>query len=133
MGAEAATSIAMRILHSFEEPISDGKSQHQIGSGIGIALIPSDATTLREGSEESGHRPLSGQIRAPLRFAVLRGRNGPACQERAQLDRDLRAAIAADRIRPFFQPVVDLKTGIASLASKRLLAGLTPALGEIPP
>lgn len=47
MGAEAATSIAMRVLRSLEESVSAGNCHHQIRSGIGIAMIPGDATTLK--------------------------------------------------------------------------------------
>jgi diguanylate cyclase (GGDEF)-like protein len=44
-GAEAATNIALRIMEALKEPIAAGSVLHQVGAGIGIALIPSDATT----------------------------------------------------------------------------------------
>jgi diguanylate cyclase (GGDEF)-like protein len=110
MGAEAATNIAMRVLHALEEPILAGRKGHQIGSGIGIALIPNDATTLLEALRKADialYRAKS-ERRSALRF--FEGEMDRRVQERDRLDRELRAAIAADTIRPFFQPVVDLKT-----------------------
>ena len=110
MGAEAATSIAMRVLRALEEPVSIGKNNHQIGSGIGIALIPSDATTLQEALRKADvalYRAKS-ERRSALRF--FEEEMDRRVQERDRLERDLRAAIAANMIRPFFQPVVDLKT-----------------------
>jgi diguanylate cyclase (GGDEF)-like protein len=110
MGAEAATNIAMRVLHALEEPILAGSKNHQVGSGIGIALIPSDATTLLEALRKADialYRAKS-EGRSALRF--FEEEMDRRVQERDQLDRDLRAAIDADMIRPFFQPVVDLKT-----------------------
>jgi diguanylate cyclase (GGDEF)-like protein len=110
MGAEAATNIAMRVLHALEEPILAGRKSHQIGSGIGIALIPNDATTLLEALRKADialYRAKS-ERRSALRF--FEGEMDRRVQERDRLDRELRAAIAADTIRPFFQPVVDLKT-----------------------
>jgi diguanylate cyclase (GGDEF)-like protein len=110
MGPEAATSIALRILQALEEPISAGKSKHQVGSGIGIALIPSDATSLQEALRKADvalYRAKS-ERRSALRF--FEQEMDRRVQERDRLDRDLRAAIAADMIHPVFQPVFDLKT-----------------------
>jgi diguanylate cyclase (GGDEF)-like protein len=110
MGAEAATNIAMRALHSLEEPILAGSKSHQIASGIGIVLIPGDATTLLEALRKADIALYRAKTerRSALRF--FEEEMDRRVQERDQLDRDLRAAITADIIRPFFQPVVDLKT-----------------------
>jgi len=110
MGAEAATSIALRVLQSLEKPITAGKSNHHVGSGIGIALIPGDATTLQEALRKADVAlyKAKSERRSALRF--FEEEMDRRVQERDRLDRDLRAAIAADMIRPFFQPVVDLKT-----------------------
>ncbi len=131
MGAEAATSIAMRVLHSFEEPILAGRKSHQIGSGIGIALIPSDATTLREALRKADialYRAKS-ERRSALRF--FEEEMDRFVQERDQLDRDLRAAIAADAIHPVFQPVVDLKRNNV-IGFEAIPRWIDASLGEIP-
>lgn len=47
-GAEEATSIALRIIKEFDHPIAFGSTQHQIGVGIGIALIPQDGQSNAE-------------------------------------------------------------------------------------
>jgi diguanylate cyclase (GGDEF)-like protein len=110
MGAEAATSIAMRVLHALAAPVSAGKCHHRIASGVGIALIPGDAITLQEALRKADvalYRAKS-ERRSALRF--YEEEMDRRIQERANIERDLRAAIAADSIRPFFQPVVDLKT-----------------------
>jgi len=110
MGAEAATNIAMRVLHTLEDPISTGNYKHQIGSGIGIALIPGDATSLQEALRKADvalYRAKS-ERRSALRF--FEEEMDRRVQERDRLDRDLRDAIATNSISPFFQPVVDLKT-----------------------
>ncbi len=131
MGAEAATSIALRVLQTLNEPISAGKANHQVGSGIGIALIPSDATSLHEALRKADvalYRAKS-ERRSALRF--FEEEMDRRVQERDRLDRDLRAALAADAILPVFQPVVDLKTKtvIGFEASPRWVDG---SLGEIP-
>ncbi len=132
MGAEAATSIAIRILHALEEPISAGKHNHQVRSGIGIALIPGDAGTLQEALRKADvalYRAKS-ERRSALRF--FEEAMDRRVQERDRLDRDLRAAIVGDRIQPFFQPVVDLKTRKV-VSFEAVPRWIDASDGEIPP
>lgn len=111
MGAEAATSTARRVLRTIGEPISAGKGLHRIGSGVGIALLPGDADSTQEilrKADVALYRAKS-ERRSAMRFFELE--MDRHVRERDQLERDLRSAIEADVIRPFFQPVVDLPTG----------------------
>jgi diguanylate cyclase (GGDEF)-like protein len=131
MGAEAATNIAMRVLQALEEPILAGRKSHRVESGIGIALIPNDATTLLEALRKADialYRAKS-ERRSALRF--FEEEMDRRVQERDQLDRDLRAAIRADTIQPFFQPVVDLKTNHV-IGFEAIPRWLDASLGEIP-
>jgi diguanylate cyclase (GGDEF)-like protein len=131
MDAEAATSIALRIVQSLEEPIRVGNTNHQVGTGVGIALIPADAITLKETLRKADvalYRAKS-ERRSAVRF--FEQEMDRRLQERDQLDRDLRAAIAADEIRPFFQPVVDLKTR-SVLGFEAVPRWVDTTLGEIP-
>jgi diguanylate cyclase (GGDEF)-like protein len=131
MGAEAATSVALRVLQALDEPILAGKISHQVGSGIGIALIPSDAITLKESLRKADvalYRAKS-ERRSTLRF--FEQEMDRRVQERDQLDRQLRSAIAADMIRPFFQPVVDLKTRNV-LGLEAIPRWTDASIGEIP-
>ena len=43
-----ATSIALRMIKELEQPIKTGSIQHNIGAGVGIALLPQDG---RNGAE----------------------------------------------------------------------------------
>ena len=36
------------MLQGLDQPITTGKSTHQIGAGIGIAMLPGDADTVQE-------------------------------------------------------------------------------------
>jgi predicted signal transduction protein with EAL and GGDEF domain len=73
-------------------------------------MIPGDATTLKEALRKADvalYRAKS-EGRSALRF--FEEEMDRRVQDRDTLDRELRSAIAANLIRPFFQPVVDLKT-----------------------
>jgi diguanylate cyclase (GGDEF)-like protein len=132
MGPEAATSIAMRVLRVLEEPISTGKSIHQIGSGIGIALIPGDAITVQEVLRKADvalYRAKS-ERRSALRF--FEEEMDRRVRERDRLERDLREAIDSNMIRPFFQPVVDLKTK-KILGFEAIPRWIDASIGEIRP
>ncbi len=109
-GAEAATTIALRIIAALEEPILAGSNKHQIGAGIGIALLPSDASTLQEAMRKADvalYRA-KAERRSELRF--FEEGMDRRVRERDQLQRELRIAIAQDTIRPYYQPMVDLNT-----------------------
>ncbi len=47
-GAEEATSIALRVIREFDQPITAGSTRHQIGVSVGIALIPQDGENQAE-------------------------------------------------------------------------------------
>lgn len=129
---EAATSIALRVLHSLAEPIAAGKTNHRIGSGIGIALIPGDAATLEEALRKADvalYRAKS-ERRSALRF--FEEEMDRHVRDRDRLDRALRVAIATNVIHPFFQPVVDLKTGNV-LGFEAVPRWIDTEMGEIPP
>ena len=131
MGPEAATSIAIRVLRALEEPISAGTTKHRIGTGIGIALIPTDANTLQEALRKADvalYRAKS-ERRSALRF--FEAEMDRRVQERDRLDRDLRVAIAADMIRPVFQPVVNLNTRRVT-GFEAIPCWIDDSMGEIP-
>jgi len=131
MGPEAATSTAIRVLRALEEPISAGTSKHRIGTGIGIALIPTDANTLQEALRKADvalYRAKS-ERRSALRF--FEAEMDRRVQERDRLDRDLRVAIAADMIRPVFQPVVNLNTRKVT-GFEAIPRWIDDSMGEIP-
>jgi EAL domain-containing protein (putative c-di-GMP-specific phosphodiesterase class I) len=55
-----------------------------------------------------------------------------ALQERVRLENELRAALVQESIVPFYQPIVDLRTG-AILKFEALARWRHPTLGDIPP
>src|SRR5690349_11157269 len=48
VGAEEATSIALRVIQEISQPVSIGSVRHQVGVGIGIALVPQDGRSPEE-------------------------------------------------------------------------------------
>ncbi|MBM6593622.1 putative bifunctional diguanylate cyclase/phosphodiesterase [Microvirga pudoricolor] len=110
IGPEAATSIALRVIQGLSEPIATGTIRHEIGTGIGIALIPGDAQTTAEALRKADvalYRA-KAEKRSALRF--FEEDMDRLVREREEIERKLRTALAANAIRPFFQPSFDLRT-----------------------
>jgi len=110
-GPEAATSVALRVIEELSTPIVVAGREHQVGSAIGIALIPQDgadpAEILRK-ADIALYRA-KGQGRSALRF--FEAEMDAHVQERDYLERELRRALEDGQVTIFFQPLVDLKTG----------------------
>jgi diguanylate cyclase (GGDEF)-like protein len=132
VGAEDATSIALRVTKAFEQPVTIGSTRHDIGVGIGIALFPQDGAD-------------SAEILRKADIALYRAKSEPGSasrffeaemdahmRERDLIERELRAAIAEGTVVSHFQPLIDLQsqriTGFEALAR-----WTHPTLGEVPP
>jgi diguanylate cyclase (GGDEF)-like protein len=132
IGAEAATNIALRVLQGLEAPIVTGGSSRQVGAGIGIALIPGDADTVQEALRKADvalYRAKAERRSAMRFFEEDMDRH---VHERDAMELEIRAAIAADQIQPFYQPAVDLRTR-AVVGFEAVPRWHHPELGDIPP
>ena len=132
VGPDAAASIALRIAEHLKEPIAAHGGRHQVGTAIGISLIPQDgqdqAEVLRK-ADIALYRA-KDQGGASLRF--FEEQMDEAIRERDQLERELLKAVRAEQILPFFQPLVQLDTG--EIVGFEALARWTHAtMGEIEP
>lgn len=108
MSSEAATNIALRILAVLEEPIRIGSNAHRVGAGIGIALIPNDATVAQEALRKADVALYRAKAERRSVSRFFEPEMDKHVQEREQINRDLREAITTKQLIPFFQPVVDL-------------------------
>lgn len=132
IGAEAASTIALRVIEALDVPIKMHGTTHQVGAGIGIALIPGDADTVQEALRKADvalYRA-KAERRSALRF--FEEDMDRLVHERAAMEQEIRAAIASDAIRPFFQPSVDLQTRTV-VGFEAVPRWHHPVMGEILP
>lgn len=130
--AEAATNIALRLIDGLAAPIAIGSTKFQVGSGIGISLIPSDATTAEQALRKADlalYRAKE-ERRSAVRFFEDEMDN--RVHERQWLEQELRAAVADGSILAYFQPSVDLKTK-AVVGFEALPRWIHPSFGEVSP
>jgi len=104
------SAMAEKLLAAIRRPIALGAHQIEIDASIGIALCPMDgwdanmALRAADIAMYCAKREVRGAYRYfdPSMDSELRARAG--------LESALRKAIAAEHIRPYFQPIVDLQT-----------------------
>jgi|CXWL01.1.fsa_nt_gi diguanylate cyclase (GGDEF)-like protein/PAS domain S-box-containing protein len=109
--ADHAIRLAQKLVEKMTEPFL--VSGHQIMSGvsIGLAIAPFDgdsAETLQRNADLALYCAKDSGRGCWERFEV--GMD-IAVRERHAMERDLREALAADEMRLFFQPLVDVATG----------------------
>jgi diguanylate cyclase (GGDEF)-like protein len=111
VGPEAATNVALRVIQALEVPIATGRLQHRIGAGIGIAVVPNDATVPEEALRKADvalYRA-KAERRSALRF--FEPQMDRQVRERHQIEIDLREAMESGCISTVFQPSFNLRSG----------------------
>ena len=131
-GPDAAASIALRIAEHLKDPILAHGGRHQIGTAIGISLIPQDGGDKSEVLRKADIALYRAKDQGGAALRFFEEHMDEAIRERDMLERELRAAVAENRIQPFYQPLVDLRSG--EIIGFEALARWTHAtLGEIEP
>jgi diguanylate cyclase (GGDEF)-like protein len=131
-GPEAATSVALRILKEFEAPIRIGAHEHQIGSGIGVALIPRDGATADEALRKADIALYRAKSEPHSAIRFFEEEMDQRLRERHTMERELAQAIGTDALRPWYQPIVDLKSNKV-IGFEALARWTHSSFGEIPP
>ncbi len=105
-------TVARHMVQTLAEPFDDHGLVHHIGASAGIALFPSDADNpdaLTRAADVALYRAKDagrGQHRSYETAMDDR------IKRRAVLEQEIRAGVAARAFCPFYQPLVDLSTGI---------------------
>jgi diguanylate cyclase (GGDEF)-like protein len=131
-GPEAATGIALRVIDALTSPVVIKGVRHQVGAALGVCMFPfegADAQEVMRRADVALYKAKADEKSALRFFDEVMDRH---VRERAQLERELRTAIANHDIRPEFQPLIELKS--RQVVGFEALARWThPSLGEIPP
>ncbi|MDV3456629.1 EAL domain-containing protein [Sphingomonas sp. HF-S4] len=110
-GAEGARRTANAIVHAMRKPFGSFDLVHHIGASVGISLYPDDAldreTLMRRADIALYAAKQSGRSQhcafEPMLDAEIR--------RRAAIESEMREAMAADAFVPYYQPIVDLRSG----------------------
>lgn len=102
---------AKLLIHAISRPVQIGTNQAEVGAAVGYARIPTHGNTLKEVCHQSDVALYEAKARGRNQFSAFRHEMQEKVSNRAILERELRRAIDERKIEPFFQPLIDLKTG----------------------
>jgi diguanylate cyclase (GGDEF)-like protein len=131
-GPEGANGLALRIIEALTPPITVGNTEHTVGTGIGIALFPRDARDTQELLRKADIALYRAKAESRSCARFFEDEMDAHLKERDVLERELRAAIGTDALQPYYQPLVELKSG-AIIGFEALARWTHPQMGSIPP
>jgi diguanylate cyclase (GGDEF)-like protein len=131
-GSDLPTRTAGNLIRSLAEPIFVDATRVQIGSTIGITRAPHDGTTPTDLLHGADLAMYEGKRNGRGVYRFFDTDLDLILRERAALEADLRAAVEAGDIVPYFQPVVDLRDD-RIIAFEALARWLHPTRGMVPP
>ena len=130
--SRAATCVAERILAALAKPISlGGHHESVIGASIGVVTVTHE-TTVDQVLRNADLAMYMAKAAGRGRVEVFEDSMFDQAVERAELERDLREAIAGDGITVSYQPCVDLDDG-AVTSIEALVRWDHPIRGNVPP
>jgi diguanylate cyclase (GGDEF)-like protein/PAS domain S-box-containing protein len=108
---EDAVVLARRLLESIADPfLLDGQSV-VIGASIGIAMTPSDGDDSEKLLKSADMALSRAKTDSRGTFAFFEAALDARAQSRRKIEVELRDAIQADVLRPYYQPLIDLSSG----------------------
>jgi diguanylate cyclase (GGDEF)-like protein len=106
---EMARRIACSLVEIVTKPVQIGIEYHSIGASVGIAQAGRGHMTVDE-LLRCAHVALSRARNSHTEYCFFDPKMDAHVRERSLLEKDLRAAIGGYEIRPYYQPIVDLKS-----------------------
>jgi diguanylate cyclase (GGDEF)-like protein len=106
---ETARRLACSLVEIVKKPVQIGIENHSIGASVGIAQAGRGHMTVDE-LLRCAHVALSRARNTHNEYCFFDPKMDAHVRERSLLEKDLKAAIGGNEIRPYYQPIVDLNT-----------------------
>ncbi len=127
-----AEQIASEIHAEIMRPMRIGAERIEVRTSIGVAITPDegrDIDTLMQCADQALYHAKSAGRAQTCFFAPSMTRD---LVRRREVEEELRAAILADQLSVFFQPIIDLETGKIR-CFEALVRWFHPEKGQVPP
>ncbi|WP_326858085.1 bifunctional diguanylate cyclase/phosphodiesterase [Noviherbaspirillum sp.] len=124
--------IAQGILKTLAEPFLLRGETAYVSASIGVALYPQDGTTSEELVKHADQAMYAAKTEGRNRWTYFAPSMQIRAQQRMRYLNDLHTALAEQQYRLVYQPIVDLRTGLAHKA-EALIRWHHPQRGVIPP
>ncbi len=123
---------AENILRCFSEPFLLGAETTYISASIGIALYPDDAANIEELLKHADQAMYAAKDHGRNRYHYFTPQMQELAQQRMRLINDLRTALSEQQLMVYYQPIVDLQTGVIQKA-EALVRWQHPQRGLVSP
>lgn len=130
--ASPVERVASDILRALAEPFQLGLEQVYVSASIGITFYPEDGTEIDTLLKNADQAMYAAKAQGRNRFSYFTASMQDAAQARKRLVSDLRSAIAQRQFRAYYQPIVELRTGMIRKA-EALIRWQHPERGMISP
>ena len=128
----AAERVAQQIINALNRPFMLGESTGTVSASVGIALHPSDAADAEHLLRNADQAMYAAKNGGRNRYSYFTPDMQAAAQQRLRLTRDLQQAVAADQFELYYQPIVNLRSGVIERA-EALLRWRHPERGLLKP
>lgn len=131
-GIESATQTVEVILETFREPFPVHGRDLLVTLSAGLAMFPGDdehsAELLRKADSAMHHAKLSGKNT----LTVYKDTLNRGAERRLAIEEHLHGALERDELQVYYQPKVNLQTGLIG-GAEALLRWQSPVLGSVSP
>lgn len=131
-GSETPNRIAGQIIRSLTEPFQIRGRKIEIGATVGVSRCPADGEEVEELIRSADVAMYEAKRAAPGTYRFFHAEMDERLRERAALEGEIRVALSAGDIIPYFQPVIDLDSGRVA-GFEALARWIHPTRGIIPP
>ncbi len=129
---EEPTRLARRIVAAVARPFDAASAQVTLGTSIGVAVAPQDGAMADELLRRADIALYRAKTSGRNTFRFFEEEMDAQVKRRAQIEHDLRRAIDEGTVRPYYQPIIDLKDG-EILGFEALARWHHPAFGDLEP
>jgi diguanylate cyclase (GGDEF)-like protein/PAS domain S-box-containing protein len=127
-----AEKVAYKIINTLSQPFDLEGNAVSIGVSIGITIYPNDAGTLEELMNNADQAMYQAKADGRNCFRFYTQSLQVLSQTRARMSNDIRHALSADQFELYYQPIVELTSGVIYKA-EALIRWNHPSLGIISP
>jgi diguanylate cyclase (GGDEF)-like protein/PAS domain S-box-containing protein len=130
--SEDAVELAQRVLEAVSRDVEFENAPVCTTGSIGIALHPSDGTDPEDLLKNADLAMYRAKGQTGNRFCFYAADMHARAQQQAQLDNELRRALEERQFQLYYQPQIDLRTGL-TIGAEALLRWNRPGVGIVAP
>jgi diguanylate cyclase (GGDEF)-like protein/PAS domain S-box-containing protein len=110
----AATRLAERIIESFKKPFTLGDKQIYVNASIGITIYPDDGNDIETLVKNADVAMYRAKGRGKSQFRLFTDAMNREVMRRIALGNDLRGGLEREEFMVYYQPKVNIQTGVVS-------------------